>query len=266
MPMVEACIQTNTHYLDITGEYEIFEKLHALSGDAIESKIMVMPGAGFDVVPSDCLAAKLNNKLPNADALQLAFTSTGGGLSRGTAKTMIEGSHEGQRYRHQRKLATKPLASSTLNVDYGEFKQPSVGISWGDIVTAYISTEIPNIEVFTGTTEKQIGQMKWMGRLRFLLKQHWIKSILKKQIDKKKPGPSLEKRVNGKMHLWGKISNENESVEMRLTTPNGYSLTAKTAVLIAEKILKGDFKPGYQTPSMAYGSDLILEVEGTSFS
>ena len=47
----------------------------------------------------------------------------------------------------------------------------------------------------------------------------------------------------------------------RLETLSGYTLTAVTAVLIAEKILKGNFKSGYQTPAMMYGADLILEVE-----
>jgi len=39
-------------------------------------------------------------------------------------------------------------------------------------------------------------------------------------------------------------------------------LTAHTALLIAKRILNGDLKPGFQTPSMAYGADLILEVPG----
>ncbi|MTI39773.1 saccharopine dehydrogenase family protein [Fulvivirga lutimaris] len=265
MPMVKACLEAQTHYLDITGEYQIFEQIHDLDEEAKSANIMLMPGAGFDVVPSDCLAAKLKEQMPDAEELKLAFTSVGGGLSRGTSKTMVEGSHEGQKYRKGGKLETKSLGTSFREIDFGAMKQLSVGISWGDIATAYFSTGIPNIEVFTGSSAKQIIQLKWMGRLSFLLKMRWVKNILKKQVDKKRPGPSAEKRGAGKMYLWGQASNGEATAENRLTTPNGYTLTAKTAVLIASKIINDDYKAGYQTPAMAYGSGLILEVEGTAF-
>jgi short subunit dehydrogenase-like uncharacterized protein len=266
MPMVKACLETQTHYLDITGEYQIFEQIHDLDEAAKTANVMLMPGAGFDVVPSDCLSARLKEQMPDATDLKLAFTSVGGGLSRGTAKTMVEGSHEGQQYRREGKLETKSLGTSFREIDFGAMKQLSVGISWGDIATVYFSTGIPNIEVFTGSSAKQIIQLKWMGRLSFLLKMRWVKNFLKKQVDKKRPGPSAEKRGAGKMYLWGQASNGQTTVESRLTTPNGYTLTAKTAVLIASKIVNDDYKAGYQTPAMAYGSGLILEINGTEFS
>jgi short subunit dehydrogenase-like uncharacterized protein len=263
--MANACIETKTHYLDITGELQVFEQLHALNDKAIEAGVMLMPGAGFDVVPSDCLAAHLKSQLPNATDLTLAFTSTGGGLSRGTAKTMVEKSHEGQWIRKSGKVVSKPIGSSVTKVDFGEFQQDAVGISWGDIATAYYSTGIPNIEVFTGSNKSQINKLKWMGRLAFLLRFQGVKKFLKKQIDKKPAGPSLKSREKGKMYLWGKAVANDKQVEARLVTPNGYTLTAMSAVLIASKIHNGDFKVGYQTPSMAYGPNLILEIEGARF-
>lgn len=262
--MALACLEAKTHYIDITGEFQVFELLQSMNERAIEAGIMLLPGAGFDVVPSDCLSSHLKSKVPNADKLTLAFTGLGGGLSRGTAKTMIENAHEGQWFRKNGKLETRPGGESVKTINYGEFEQVSVGISWGDISSAYFSTKIPNIEVFVGSTKRQIGQMKWLSRLSFLLRLRVVKSFLKKQIDKKPAGPSADRRENGLMHLWGKVENGNGSVEARLVTPNGYTLTAKTALLIANKIVKGDFKAGYQTPSSAYCPDLILEVDGTS--
>ena len=44
--------------------------------------------------------------------------------------------------------------------------------------------------------------------------------------------------------------------------PEAYDLTALSVLLIAQKILKGQFKPGYQTPASAYGEDLIMEIPG----
>ncbi len=262
--MAAACIATQTHYLDITGEYQVFEMLHTLDEEAKQTNIMLLPGAGFDVVPSDCLAGYLKQQLPTAKSLTLAFTSKGGSLSRGTAKTMVENAHEGHWYRKNGQLTTKKLGQVSKIIPYGDFEQLSVGISWGDISTAYFSTGIENIEVLTGTTKKQLNELKWMGRLSFLLSTSFVKKLLKKQIEKKPPGPSEKKRAGSKMHLWGKVEDGTKHVEAQLSTPNGYTLTAKTAILIASNILNGQFKAGYQTPAMAYGHDLILKVEGTA--
>lgn len=264
--MVEACLETGAHYLDITGEYQVFDSVKSYAEKAKEKSVMLMPGAGFDVVPSDCLAKKLHEQLPDATTLELAFVSKGGRLSRGTAKTMIESFGELQARREFGEYAFASMGKRTKMIDYGEFEQFSMAISWGDISTAFYSTGIPNIEVYSGTNEKQLGQVKKMSLLSFFLKSQLVKTFLKKQIDKKPAGPSDEKRNNANMYLWGKASNDNKSVEARLKTPNGYSLTASTSVLIALKILNGNFKSGYQTPSSAYGADLITEIEGCVIS
>ena len=56
--MSDACLAANTHYTDITGEYQVFESLLKLDQKAKELNITIMPGTGFDVVPSDCLALR----------------------------------------------------------------------------------------------------------------------------------------------------------------------------------------------------------------
>lgn len=260
--MVEACLATNTHYLDITGEYQVFDLLKEYDKQAKEKDLMLMPGAGFDVVPSDCLAKHLHNQLPTATDLKLAFVSKGGKLSRGTAKTMIENLGDPQIRRRNGEYEGVPMGKSIREVDYGDFKQLSMGISWGDVSTAYHSTSIPNIEVFSGTDEQQISKVKKTQRLSFVLKSRTIKNFLIRQMDKRPDGPKEKKRESSCMYLWGEVSNSNETVEARLKTPNGYVLTALSSVLISQKIISGDFKAGFQTPSSAYGEGLILEIDG----
>src|SRR5687768_8923152 len=65
-PMANACLRTGVHYIDITGEIDVFEQLHARDAAARAAGMMLLPGAGFDVVPSDCLAAHLKRRLPSA--------------------------------------------------------------------------------------------------------------------------------------------------------------------------------------------------------
>ena len=66
IPMAAACIRAGAHYLDITGEIQVFEDVAAMSEAAKKAGVMLMPGTGFDVVPSDCLAAHLKKRLPGA--------------------------------------------------------------------------------------------------------------------------------------------------------------------------------------------------------
>ncbi len=263
--MADACLETKTHYTDITGEYPVFELLAGYDQKGKDAGITIMPGTGFDVVPTDCLALHLKNRLPSATHLQLAFTMSKGGLSRGTSKTMTEGLGNGSLIRKDGKLTPINLGEKVLEVDFGSFKAPTLNIPWGDISTAWRSTGIPNIEVYTGATDKMIRNARMSKYFNWLLRQRWVKNYMLKKIDSKPAGPSEEKRNSGRSFLWGKVwDGSGKIAESRLETVSGYTLTAKTAVLIAEKILKGNFKSGYQTPAMAYGADLITEIEKTS--
>jgi short subunit dehydrogenase-like uncharacterized protein len=143
-PMLEACLDYKSHYLDITGEIDVFA--HAYSCDDIARKddIVVIPGVGFDVVPTDCLAATLAAKLPSAHQLTLAF-SAGGGPSPGTAKTSVEGLGKGGRIRKDGVVTQVPLAWKTRTIPFASGDRYAMTIPWGDVFTAYISTGIPNI-------------------------------------------------------------------------------------------------------------------------
>lgn len=262
--MAEACLQTHTHYTDITGEHQVFELLAGMDEVALKAGITLMPGTGFDVVPSDCLAAHLKSRLPSATHLQLAFASTSPGTSRGTKKTSVESLGHGGVIRQNGKLTQVPLGKS-MNVDFGAFRMNALCIPWGDIATAWRSTGIPNIEVYMGATDGMIRNARLSNYIGWIIRLPFVQNYLMKQVDRRSPGPSAAKREQGKSFLWGKVWNAaGETRESRLMTLSGYTLTAQTAVGIAEKILAGNLKHGYQTPSRAYGSDLILEMEGTT--
>lgn len=262
--MTDACIETKTHYTDITGEYQVFEMLADYDQKGKDAGITIMPGTGFDVVPSDCLALHLKNRLPSATHLQLAFTMSKGGLSRGTSKTMTEGLGNGSLIRKDGKLTPVSLGEKVLEIDFGSFKAMTLNIPWGDISTAWRSTGIPNIEVYTGATRSMIRKARMSKYLNWLLRMRWVKNYMLRRIDSKPAGPSEEKRNSGRSFLWGKVwDSTGKKCISQLETVSGYTLTAKTAVLIAEKILAGNYKTGYHTPAMAYGADLIMEIDQT---
>jgi short subunit dehydrogenase-like uncharacterized protein len=261
-PMVEACLRTGTHYLDITGEALVFESLHARDAEARAASVMLLPGAGFDVVPSDCLAAHLKRRLPGARRLALAFQLVGR-VSRGTATTMTENVGRGGLVRRGGVLTPVPAAWKTRLIDFGRGPKKAITIPWGDVATAFHSTGIPDIEVYMAAPFA-VRAGSWATRLIGpLLATAPAQAFLKKRIRAGAPGPTDEERARGKGLLWGEaVDDAGHAVRTRLTTPEGYTLTALTSLLIVSKVLAGRAPAGFQTPSTAYGPDLILEVEG----
>ena len=261
-PMVEACLRNRKHYTDITGEISVFESMAALDDKAKASEVMVMPGVGFDVVPSDCLARHLKDRLPSATHLSLAFYGMGR-ISHGTQATMTMNIGRGGAIRKDGKITPVPAAWKSREIDFGEVQKMGTTIPWGDVSTAYYSTGIPNIEVYTVIPKQNLKLLKASRYLGWLLATRPVQEYLQKQIPP--GGPSDDERAKGKTYLWGEASDLNGNrVESRMQTPEGYTLTALAALKIAQKILDGNFKPGFQTPAKAYGSDLVLEIDGVS--
>ncbi len=263
--MIEACLKVKTHYIDITGEIAVFEMAKSFNKVAIEAGVMLLPGAGFDVVPTDCIALFLKNKLPDATHLKLAFASLGGGLSHGTATTMVNGMGEEGAERKNGKIIRVPLGQKSKWIDFGIKKLFVMSIPWGDISTAFTTTGIENIETYTGASPKVFKLLRFQNLYNWLLRTTVIRNYLKNKINKKAAGPSDAQRAKSKSMVWGEVTNSNsESAAARLIGPDGYTSTAHSSLIIAKKVLEGNFKPGYQTPAGCYGEDLILEVIGVT--
>jgi short subunit dehydrogenase-like uncharacterized protein len=262
-PMAEACLRTGVHYLDITGEIEVFEALARMDAQARSAGVMLLPGAGFDVVPSDCLAAHLKRRLPEATHLVLAFRSVGGRLSHGTATTMAENLHKGGLVRQDGLLKSVPAAWKTRDIDFGRGPVTCMTIPWGDVSTAYHSTKIPNIEVYMAAPWALRATATASRFLGGVLKSGPVQGLMKRVIAMQPEGPSEQERATGFSLLWGEASDAaGKKATTRLRTPEGYTLTALTSLAIVAKVLDGQAKAGFQTPSLAFGPDLVLEIAG----
>lgn len=266
-PMADACLRNGVHYLDITGEIEVMEALAQRDAEARAAGVMVLPGTGFDVVPSDCLALHLKQRLPSATRLQLGIRGTGA-LSHGTATTMVEHRARGGVVRRNGRLTSVPTAWQTREIDFGDGKlRTAITIPWGDVATAYHTTGIPNIEVYAAVPRPLrylASAARWLGPV---LASSFVKKQLKRRIDARPAGPSDTELQQGASFVWGRVeADDGRSAEARIRAPNGYLLTALMALAILKRVLAGDFTPGFQTPARQYGADFILEIAGTSRS
>jgi len=262
-PMAEACLRGRAHYLDITGEIEVFEGMAARGEEARQTGVTLLPGVGFDVVPSDCLAAHLHRRLPTATHLALGFRSSGR-LSRGTQTTMVENLHRGGAVRRDGRIVRVPAAWKTRAIDFGRGPVAAVTIPWGDVATAYHTTGIPNVEVYMAAPASMRAFFRLARPLSPLLASGPVQRFLKRRIRSGPPGPSAEHRAHARSLLWGEARDATQAVVSRLETLAGYELTARTAVLAVQRVLAGGVPTGFQTPARALGPDFVLEVEGTS--
>ena len=264
-PMIEACLRTRTHYLDITGEIQVFELAASMGKRAADAGILLMPGVGFDVVPTDCTAAYLKQLLPEAAELELAFATKGTRPSQGTALTMVENLGGPGAVRENGKIRTEPVGQRTKKVPFtNEYNWLSMSIPWGDVSTAYYTTGIPNIVTYTAVTPKSYRRLKWMRLFKGLLKREFVRNFVRNRIKKGRPGPSEMQRQKGRSFIWGQATDAaGQQKSIRLNVPEGYDLTVKASVLITQKVLNGIDKTGFYTPAGAFGADLIMEVDSS---
>jgi short subunit dehydrogenase-like uncharacterized protein len=262
-PMADACLRARVHYLDITGEIEVFEGMAARNEAARRAGVTLLPGVGFDVVPSDGLAAHLHRRLPSATHLALGFQGSAR-LSRGTATTMAENLHRGGAVRRDGRIVPVPAAWKTRVIDFGAGPVPAMTIPWGDVATAYHTTGIPNIEVYMAAPRSMRVFSKMARPIAPLLGTRPVQSFLKRRIQSAPPGPGAEHRARARSRLWGEARDASQVVVSRLDTLEGYELTSRTALLALQRVVAGGVAAGFQTPGRAFGPDFILAVESTS--
>lgn len=266
LPMARACLRRGVHYLDVTGEIAVFDELARLDAEAREAGVALLPGVGFDVVPTDCLAAHLKRRLPSATRLVLAFYSRGG-VSRGTARTALERlGRPGQVVRAGERVAISSLGRRR-EIDFGDGPRTAVAIPWGDLATAPRSTGIGDVEVYAavsaGARVVLRGAMLLAPLLRVPPVGAAVRAAARAWIRRRPPGPGPEARARGETRVWGEARDDaGGRVTARLHGPEGYTFTARTAVAALRRTLEGESGVGFRTPSLAFGPDFVLEIEG----
>jgi short subunit dehydrogenase-like uncharacterized protein len=263
VPMMAACLTAHAHYLDITGEITVFEHAQTLDATARTAGIVICPGVGFDVIPTDCVAAALKTALPDATHLALGFDSRSG-FSPGTAKTSVEGLAQGGKMRQGGHIISVSLAYKTRRIDFGNGEKLAMTIPWGDVSTAYTTTGIPNIEVYIPCSPAMVARARRANQFKWLLGIGMVQNLLKRRIERKVKGPSAAKRDAEPTFVWGEATNtRGDKRTARIKTANGYSLTVTGALAVVEHLQAHDVPGGAYTPAKMIGPDLVTRLPGS---
>ncbi|MEU5848678.1 saccharopine dehydrogenase family protein [Saccharopolyspora shandongensis] len=261
-PMIEGCLRAGVHYLDITGEIDVFEAVFARHEDARRAGVVLLPGSGFDVVPTDCLAAMVAAELPTATHLDLAFHPSGG-ISGGTLKSALEGAALGGRARIDGEVRAVPMAWRRREIPFPSGPRRVASLPWGDVSTAYRSTGIGNITTFahlpgltrTGPRSARLSQV--------VMGSHIVQRLGRAAIGAAVRGPGRATRSRSWVEVYAEATApDGTSVSAALIGPDTYDLTAD-AVLRAVGALRSEPPaPGAHTPATAFGADFIRRLHG----
>ncbi len=264
-PMIQACLDAGVHYLDITGEYDVIQWASECDQRARGANVIVMPAVGFDVVPSDCLAATLAAALPDADHLLLAFSGDAT-LSPGTTRTMWRNIRRGGCIRRDGQLVRVPLGNDFVELPFSSGKRPAMAIPWGDVVSAYHTTGIENIEVRIGLPPRQAALIRRWRWLMTVAATPPIQALGRWWIARSVQGPDQAELADGKIEFFGRVSNSSgQQVEAMLVTPNGYRLTVDAALAVLQAVLDKRIEPGFHTPAGALGADFVRQLPDVHF-
>lgn len=260
--MVQACIQAGAHYLDITGEIDVFEQVFRRDAEARRAGVVLCPGVGFDVIPTDCVAAALKQALPDAVELRLGFDTTVS-LSPGTMKTTLESTPQGGRVRCDGRLMRVPLAHEVRRIDFGRGERLAASVPWGDVSTAFHTTGIPNITVFVPASRLGVLGMKLGNIFGPLLKLPVVQRLLGAVVSMTVKGPDETARARMPAYVWGEAINaRGERRTARVQTANGYSLTVPGALAVTTHLLNHEASAGFTTPSRLMGANLVSQLPG----
>lgn len=238
--MMEACLATRTHYLDVTGELPVFSLAESLDKDALTAGVMLMPGVGWDVVPSDCLALHVTSRVPRLRLLRIALAHVYAVPSQGSARTGAELADLGIVVRENDALRRLDGTGEARSFDFGSVQASCQPVTMGDLVTARRSTGARDIEMFMSVQLPPEG------------------------LDPQAAGPTEEQRRIGRAFVAVEaVSDDGRTERAAIETESGYAYTALAGIEVARRVLSGDAKAGFQSPASAYGIDLATSIGAT---
>ncbi len=260
-PMMERCLRSGAHYLDITGEIDVFEQAHARDARARAAGVLLCPGVGFDVVPTDCVAAALKDALPQATHLRLGF-DTRSAISPGTAKTAAEGLALGGRVRQDGRIIRVPHGHRTRRIDFGNGVRTAVTVAWGDVSTAFHTTGIPNIEVYAAVPPAAALAARLGPLIEPLMAVPFVRDAVARRAGAVR-GPAADARARQPSFVWGEAEAAGVRRTCRMQTANGYDFTVSSALGIVAAVLGRPPPPGFSTPSRLAGQDFASSLPGS---
>lgn len=256
-PMLEACLENGVHYIDLCGEIEVLKGLFQRHKQAISAEVALVPAAGFVVVPADCLAQQLANRIPRASTLEVAVATTAG-PSPGTVKSAMESIKHGALVRRGGELLRVGFGRAPTSLMFPDGTRSVIPAPQADLVTAFHSTGIPNITAYLAIPQGAANLLRITGPLiPRMLEIGPLRSVIRAWAGRMVAGPTAQERQVKRSYVWVRVANEAGAAEEAWAdTPEAYRFSAVTSVDCVERVLRGGFI-GAQTPAQVLEADYL---------
>lgn len=257
-PLLDACIAARVHYLDLSGEVDEHELAHARHEQLERAGVLAMPGVGFGVVPTELLARLATELLPDADELDIVY-DTRGGASRGTLASVLPLIHRSGVQRRAGAWVPARPGEQARELDLGEGPVVVVTNPWrADLLSAYLSTGVPNISTYASFPALARGLMK----LGWLLDTALGRALIGVLIRVAPRGPSEAERARGSTACMAEARKGSARVRVYLRGPEAYAFTVELALAVARHVLAGAVPAGFHTPAQLLGASFLAGLPG----
>jgi short subunit dehydrogenase-like uncharacterized protein len=253
--LIDACIQTGTHYVDLAAECSDMIQVLTHHDAALARGVMLMPGAGFNVIMTDIAGVIASESLAEPTRLCLGF-ATFGRPSRGTIRSLLRLATEPGYTRRAGELvaARSALQRRTFRAEGKDYSLIS-NASMGDVITSFRSTGIRDIAAFSYypwiLAQFMRGRLNW---LRVFLNRYarWFFAL----------GPSDGELESQHTYAWAQVENaRGGSASVVITGPHAYIFTVKAIGRIIDQLVRNNVNPGFTPPSF-FGRPLIEGIDG----
>lgn len=266
LPLLDACIETGAHYLDVSGELDALEAVAGRGPSARARGLMLLPGVGFDVVPSDCLCAHVARRAAQPRVLRIAIS----GLelaSPGSSATVVGGLGRPTRVRRSGRLTELPRNTFTRPFDFGRGPRACTAVSWGDLASAHLTTGIEDVETYFELAPAVAVMLQASTYASWFFALPRVRESLQRQAKAWMPEPTVEQRASRRATVVVEIEDvRGKKHAARLSTPEAYTFTATVAAQILQRVAGGDTEPGFQTPGRLFGPQLVFGMAGVNWT
>lgn len=265
MPMLDACLASGTHYLDLGGEWRVIEALFARDAEARAAGIAVLPGAALTPAATDCLLLAAVEHWPDTRALKLGI-SAAEVVSRGSVATMAGLADPGTVIRRRGTLAMVPAGSLTAMFDFGAGPSETVATDWASVVTGGALTGVPDIAIYSamhwsmraGYRASGIG-MALTGAAPWRMAGAAMARVWPEQPDETRREAARFTMVAEAHDPWRRVR------RLSMETLDGYGASVLIACEALRRVLAGQAQAGVSSLAAAFGSGFAVEAGAARF-
>jgi short subunit dehydrogenase-like uncharacterized protein len=239
-PLAEACLAAGAHYLDIGNELQVFRALYDLDQRARRAGVTIIPGVGFGVVATNCVARYVSDAVGGAQHLEVAARAATARQGPGIAASVRENLPYGGWTRRAGHLHPHPLGSGTITITFPGGPCRVMPFPTGDLEAAFQATGAPDITAYSPVPGDPATPNPQAS-------------------DSAAAGPPAYRSFG-----WARATGpDGATIEAWLQTGESYAFTAAASIRAIEETLARSLRGAF-SPAAAFGADFALTIPDTA--